>query len=59
MITSSACHGLHHQPLNCPNYCPSPVSCGLLENRKIIEECKENQDAASTKTRTLKTRRTS
>jgi len=28
----------------------------MLENRKVNEKCKENQDAASTKTRTLKTR---
>jgi len=30
----------------------------VLENRKINEECKENQDAASTNMRTLKTRGT-
>jgi len=28
----------------------------LLENRKIIKEGRENQDAASTKMQTLKTR---
>jgi len=28
----------------------------MLGNKKILEECRENQDAASTKTRTLKTR---
>ena len=46
----------HNQIFHMTQMSKSTRSSPVLGNKKTIEECRENQDAASTKTRTLKTR---